>query len=145
LTDAALEFDYSDNECARLGYYCVDVSYDTDSSCTWLSIIPDGTVVRVVTDEGPSDSYGNPEGAGYSGDCYARVDNGEDEVHEMEICDGCEISGIGLGRNYAQFDCSNLSGDPCARQDLRACTNGRARDPPVLDKEARDAPPYDIH
>jgi hypothetical protein len=127
LTDAALEFDYSDNECARLGYYCVDVSYDTDSCCTWLRIIPDETVVRVVTDEGPSDSYGNPEGAGYSGDCYARADNGEDEAHEMEICDGCEITGIGLGGNYAHFDSATRP----VREARSSCLHKRTRPRPA--------------
>jgi hypothetical protein len=121
-TDETLGFDYTDNECAKLGYYCVKTYYDL-VSCTLLSILPGGTVVRVSTDEGPSDSYGNPDGVGYWGDCYARLDKGEDEVYEMERCDSCDITGIGLGGNYAQFDCSNASDDPCATQDLQACTN----------------------
>jgi hypothetical protein len=92
-------------------------------SCAWLSILTDGTVVTVHTDEGPSGSFGDPDALGYFGECYARVDNGEEEFYEMEACVSCDIIGFGLGGNYAQFDCSNLSNDPCATQNLEACVN----------------------
>lgn len=98
-----LDFD-GVNGCSRVGWNCVGTFYDL-ASCYWYDILSDGTYVWISTNE-PADQIGDPESLGYYGECFARVNSTQ--------CSSCYISCIEENNNYATFDCSNLSSDPCA-------------------------------
>ena len=103
---AELDFKSGINACSQVGWNCVGTYMDL-ASCYWYDFLSDGTKVTISTDE-PYGSIGDPLSSGYYGECFAKVGGLTDN------CNSCEISCIEDNDNYATFDCSNLSSDPCA-------------------------------